>query len=193
MAIKIRPIPELSERDENRFWSKVDVKGEGECWEWSGCKFANGYGVFRLSGKNYRAHRIAYVLVIGPIPDETLVCHKCDNRACQNANHFFLGTQKDNIQDMLKKNRGNRATGDRNGSRTCPEKVPRGNKHWARMNPDKLIRGENHVNSKITNIIALEMRKRYFEGETQISIAKYFGISFQHVSKIVNRKAWSHV
>lgn len=93
-----------------RFWSKVDVRGEDECWEWTAGKDRHGYGQFYAHGENVIAHRFAWTLVHGDVPKGTghhglCVCHSCDNRACQNPSHFFLGSNLDNMQDMVRKGR----------------------------------------------------------------------------------------
>lgn len=75
------------------------------CLEWQGAVDKDGYGFLEIAKKGYRAHRISYELHIGPIPNGFNVCHKCDNRRCINANHLFIGTQKDNMQDCSKKGR----------------------------------------------------------------------------------------
>jgi hypothetical protein len=78
------------------------------CWEWKGRKDVKGYGQFtsRDNGvKHKRAHRMAYELKHGSITDNLLVCHKCDNPGCVNPDHLFLGTDSDNMVDMVKKNR----------------------------------------------------------------------------------------
>lgn len=174
--MKTKALPVLSEKDIARFWSKVKIISEGECWEWLGGKTPEGYGRFWLKGKLVGANRIAWFLKNGPIPDGMLVCHDCDNPPCCNAKHFFLGSHKKNTQDAVRK--GRMASGNRNGSITCPE---------------NLIRGEALPQSKITNLGVLDIRKRYLEGETQKSIAERIGVSQQQVSNIINKNQWTHV
>lgn len=89
-----------------RFWSKVDVRGEDECWLWTGSFVTGGYGGFKAGGKMHRAHRYSYELTNGPIGSSDLfVCHSCDVPACVNPAHLWLGTNEDNTADRHSKGR----------------------------------------------------------------------------------------
>jgi hypothetical protein len=99
-----------------RFWSKVQKSRA--CWNWSGTLDKDGYGV--IQGENrrqVRAQRLSYELNIGPIPSGKHVLHRCDNRACVNPKHLFLGTNLENIADKVKK--------QRQSAKLTPEKVRR--------------------------------------------------------------------
>lgn len=86
----------------DRFWNKVDKKNG--CWTWKGYLDKDGYGNFLFNGKLIRAHRFSWILEHGEISDKKLyVCHHCDNPPCVRPDHLFLGTNQDNMLDMIKK------------------------------------------------------------------------------------------
>ena len=97
-----------------RMWAKVERRGPDECWMWTGGGNGTGYGrmiIETIGGKNKMAypHRVAYESVNGEIPKGMLVCHRCDVRKCCNPSHLFIGTHKDNSDDMT--NKGRRISG----------------------------------------------------------------------------------
>lgn len=87
-----------------RFWQKTEW--QGECLIWHGAVNKNGYGSFSINGRSETASRVAWMLTHdSPIPDGMLVCHRCDNPLCMNAEHLFLGTHQDNMLDRDMKGR----------------------------------------------------------------------------------------
>lgn len=94
--------------DREWFYARVDVRKEDECWEWTKAKNAGGYGVFRMDGVTYLAHRTAWVLENGPIRDRMCVLHNCpggDNRPCCNVRHLRVDTYGENNADRARKGR----------------------------------------------------------------------------------------
>lgn len=87
-----------------RFMERV-LKSVIGCWLWTGDFYASGYGKCEGFGEETRAHRIAWILHRGPIPDEALVLHSCDATSCVNPEHLFTGSNKVNTDDMMQKGR----------------------------------------------------------------------------------------
>ena len=91
----------------DRFMSKIEMITESGCWLWTGCEHpATGYGRFGItSGEVEYAHRAAWRLFVGEIPDGLFVCHRCDTRMCAYWRHLFLGSPTDNMRDCATKGR----------------------------------------------------------------------------------------
>lgn len=136
---------------------------ESGCWEWQGSRSPLGYGrYYPAMGVKVLAHRHAYELANGPIPDGMQVCHTCDNPPCCNPGHLFLGTHQDNMADRQSKGRTRTGT----------------------------TRGEKSNLARLTQAQVVEIRGRYRNGETQTAIARDYGITNSGVWRIVHGKTW---
>lgn len=100
-----------------RFYASYQINLSNNCWEWQKDIDRKGYGQIHSYRENKRvtlfAHRVSYELHKGTIPEKFLICHSCDNRKCVNPDHLWIGTQSDNMQDMIKKGRYNYGTKNR--------------------------------------------------------------------------------
>lgn len=195
---------------EDRFWSKVDRHGPvlrtdlGPCWIWLSTvsKMRGGYGLFKLiSGRQIRAHRQSYALAVGPIPERSFVCHRCDNPICVRPDHLFVGDASENAKDRDTKERG--AVGDRAGRVKHPELYRSmagvskpwlaGDAHWTRQRPHDVVRGERISWARLTEDQVRTIRVRCAAGESQERVASDFGVRQTSVSSIVRRRSWKHV
>jgi hypothetical protein len=159
-------IDSLPERIQAKIWPEP-MSG---CWLWGGALRSTGYGSVYLDGSR-SAHRVVWEAVNGPIPKGTghhgtCVLHRCDNRACVNPDHLFLGSHQDNVADMHAKGRGY-------------------------QNPGKP--GETNHMAKLTDAEVVEMRLSQAAGDTQMVLAKRYGVSQGLVSAIIRRERWTHV
>jgi hypothetical protein len=97
---------------QERFWLHVPEDRSHGCWEWRGTRRAGGYGrLMTTKPGTMAAHRASWIIHNGPIPHGMVICHRCDNPPCVNPAHLFLGTQIDNIADMVSKGRQRSLTG----------------------------------------------------------------------------------
>lgn len=144
-----------------RFVTKVAFAGS-DCWYWYGAKHKLGYGLMNALGES-KAHCVSWRLHKGDIPDGMFVLHKCDVRNCVNPDHLFLGTQTDNMRDMVSKDRH------------C--KV----KH----------RGEDNCRSKLTNKQAQSIRDEFSTGRfMQIELAKKYNLSPMTISRLIRKETY---
>jgi hypothetical protein len=165
----------------DRFWNKVDKTSSSDGhWLWTAGQDASGYGKFSYQDTsrkkhNIGAHRFAFLLMHGIIPLGMYVLHKppCVTRHC--VFHTYLGTPKDNWADTL--SLGREASGDKHGSRTHPERVPRGERvHKAKFTEDDI---------RLIRILSLEKGPQ--------EIARMFHVMASTISSIQRGKTWKHV
>jgi hypothetical protein len=90
----------------DRFWTRVDKSDPDGCWLWTGCTTAAGYGRLSWGSVLSSAHRVAYMLAVGPIQPGEHILHRCDNPPCCNPAHLSAGTNRDNMLDAASKGRG---------------------------------------------------------------------------------------
>ena len=146
-----------------KLWPRLKIADNG-CWVWQGGKDEDGYGALLWRhGQESRAHRVAYKLAFGAIPEGAMICHHCDNPPCCNPLHLFVGNGQINHDDMVAKGRWDFNWGDR--------------VKWA----------------KLTNWQAMEIRRRVADGETQRKLAVEFGVHYKNVNGIACNRTWKHL
>ena len=148
-----------------RLESQTSINEATQCWEWTGSKNAKGYGKLWFSPlqRVASAHRVSYSIRVGEIPDGLHVLHKCDNPGCVNPAHLFLGTNQDNMDDMVRKGR----------------------------HAD--FRGSNGGNAKLNEASAMKILTRVRSGESLGSLADEFGVSKRTVLFIKQRITWKNI
>lgn len=150
------------------FWGLVDkTPGQGpkgECWEWQARKTSKGYGACRFMGREARAHRVAWEITNGLIPDGLFVCHTCDNPPCVNLAHLFLGTNLDNMRDAVQKGRFRSGAGNR-----------------------------RPMGSKLTADDIGPIRELHKSGAGYRVIARRYGVGRTSIQDIIRGKTWKHL
>lgn len=146
------------------FWERVFIIDNlDSCWEWRGGRSIGGYGIFVIGTRKVFAHRLSYELFYGNYSDKLKVLHKCDNPPCVRPDHLFLGTQGDNVKDMIEKGR---------------------QRYVAR-------KGEDHGNAKLTWDKVSEIRRKYVSEESStIKLSKEYNVSNSLIKQIIRNEIW---
>lgn len=161
------------QKSKKAFLEKLKKDDTG-CWNWTAGLNKEGYGRASYMGKHdQRAHRIAWMIFRGEIPEGLYVCHKCDNKKCVKPSHLFLGTHDDNMKDGVSKKR-----------------FLSGEKRKLANNPRK---GEAHHNSKLSAKQALKIIELKKEGKSYTEINSLIGINRGTACDVICGRTWSHV
>lgn len=167
----------------SRAESRTRVNASTGCWLYFGPVGHNGYATLSAYGHKVRLHRISYEHFVGNIKEGMCVCHKCDRRTCWNPDHLFLGTQKDNVQDMIEK-----------GRLREPFKKAESVETYGYSPSDGKVKGSFVPTAKLKAEDIPGIRERYAVGDVGLrTIAKDFGVSHRTIRDVIVGNTWSHV
>lgn len=157
----------ITEAHRKRFWAKAEVRGPDDCWNWKASKSPKGYGNVKINYVQYRANRISYLIHYGPFLEALMVCHSCDNPACVNPKHLWLGDALKNAEDRDAK---------------------------GRYVVGYLPVGEAHFCAKLTDAKVLLAREYYKKGGfSHRELGDLFGVAKETMSKLLQGKTWRHL
>ena len=159
VSVRDKTLPAIS-----RFWMQVNKTSKG-CWYWiGGTRGKPAYGVLQVNGKTVKAHRYSYHKFVGAVSSTDNVCHTCDNTLCVNPEHLFVGTQQDNMTDMVIKGRSNKGE-DRPAAK---------------------------LTEKAVLFIRRNYRAGHYKlGASALAIK--FGVNYYTVMSVITGKSWRHV
>ncbi len=165
------PLPELTKRDIERFWSHVARGDIEDCWEWDAGTSTEGYGRFSVAtpeGKRFvQATRVVLFLTTGRDDPALCVCHTCDNPRCCNTMHLWPGTYSENNLDAYRKGR--------------------------MTSPSVYTRGEKSGQAKLTDENVREIKSALKAGERPVPLSRKYGVSLRAITKIRDRETWKHI
>lgn len=165
-----------ADKIKHRFWTKVEIKEPSECWLWGAGKDPAGYGRFGVLDWPILAHRVAWLITKGKIPEGIIVCHRCDTPACCNPAHFFLGTHKTNAEDKVAKGR-----------------QTKGITHHSQTKPECVVKGEGIKNSILVAGDIPQIRELRKAGHTYRQIGLLFSVSVESIRDVVKGYTWKHI
>lgn len=168
--------------------------GSDQCWPFTGCRSDAGYGRIGIGrGILYQAHRVAYIAHYKqPLSPDDLVLHTCDNPPCCNPAHLWVGTYKDNSDDMRSKGRAKYGTSEEI-SRRLKGRAATGARHAWVTHPEKLPKGIGHGMHKLTDEQVREIRTAVAAGSMQSVLADKYQVCRQTICNIVHRANWKHL
>lgn len=189
---------------EEQFWEHVEKTPSDQCWEWTGNRHRQGYGMIWRRGKTLLAHRVSFAIAYGEISPSLCVCHRCDNPPCVNPAHLFAGTQLENMADRRRKRRGHALS---------LEKLTQARELWSAGTSQREIakkfgvsystvtralqtgpaRGERNGHAKLSHLCVNEIRSISRLGIGVRLLGRLYGVNSSAIANVLNGKNWRHV